>query len=67
MKKIKSKRPYFGYRRMWAWLSRREDQHMNKKKVYRLMKENKLLCKNRRYNAKRKFNTSKPKPTKKNQ
>ena len=40
---------------------------MNKKKVYRLMKKNGLLCKKKRYRAKRKSDKSKPMPVKKNQ
>ena len=52
---------------MWAWLWRREGQYMNKKKVYRLMQENDLLCEMKRYKVKRKSDKAKPRPDKKNQ
>lgn len=67
MKRIKNEKPFFGYRRMWAWLWRREGFYMNKKRVYRLMKENKLLCQVKRYKAKRISKKSKPRPSHKNQ
>jgi len=68
MKKIKEKRPYFGYRRMFAWLRRKEKIFINKKKVYRLMKENELLCKVKRHKVKRSSSgRTKPKPSRKNE
>ncbi len=43
MKRIKKEKPFLEYRRMWAWLWRREGFFMNKKRGYRIMKKNKQL------------------------
>jgi transposase InsO family protein len=67
---LKQKHPFWGYRRIWAYLRYREGFKVNKKKIYRLMKEEKLLVsKDTRLKAKRvKFPyKSKPKPEKPNQ
>jgi len=42
IKAIIKEHPFWGYRRITAWLRRREDCLINHKKVYRLMKENGL-------------------------
>jgi transposase InsO family protein len=54
--------PAWGYRRIRAWLKRREDFKVNRKRVYRLMRENGLTVKVKRYEAKRTSNRSKPRP-----
>jgi putative transposase len=41
---IKENHPFWGYRRIWAWLRRREGIIVNDKRVYRVMKERSLLC-----------------------
>lgn len=41
---IKKEHPFWGYRRVWAWLRYREGQHINQKRVYRVMNERDLLC-----------------------
>jgi len=67
---LKTKHPFWGYRRIWAYLKYREGLNLNKKRIYRLMKEEKLLVsKDTRVKAKRtKFPyKSKPKPTRPNQ
>ena len=40
---IKSAHPFWGYRRVWAWLRHREHLLINKKRVYRLMRALGLL------------------------
>jgi putative transposase len=42
--KIKEEHPFWGYRRIWAWLRRKDGLEINDKKVYRVMKEKSLLC-----------------------
>ncbi len=41
---LKKEHPFWGYRRIWAWLRYREKQQINQKRVYRVMKERGLLC-----------------------
>lgn len=41
---IKEKHPFWGYRRVWAWLRRREGVCVNEKRIYRIMKEKGLVC-----------------------
>jgi putative transposase len=49
---LKSEHPFWGYRRVWAYLRYREGLDINKKRIYRLMKENNLLVsKNMRLKA----------------
>ena len=40
---IKSDHPFWGYRRIWAYLKYRQDVIINKKRIYRIMKEHNLL------------------------
>jgi len=40
---LKAQHPSWGYRRVWAYLRYREGLDINKKRIYRLMKENNLL------------------------
>lgn len=42
---IKSEHPFWGYRRVWAYLKYRLDIAINRKRVYRIMKEHNLLVK----------------------
>ena len=67
IKQIKLDHPFWGYRRVWAWLVYQEKIVINHKKVYRLMKENNLLVEQKRYKAKRKSTHPKPRPTRPNQ
>ena len=55
--------PYWGYRRVWAWLKRREGFVVNKKRIYRLMKEMGRLLRKKRAKPKRSYH-SKPRATK---
>jgi transposase InsO family protein len=40
---LKAEHPFWGYRRIWAYLKHRLGIVVNKKRIYRLMKENNLL------------------------
>lgn len=61
IKRIKAEHPLWGYRRVWSYLKYREEFQVNKKRIYRLMKENELLVtKNLKLKAKR--TSSRPKP-----
>lgn len=42
---IKAEHPFWGYRRVWAYLKYRKDININHKRVYRLMKKHNLLVK----------------------
>ena len=54
LKDLKSDHPFWGYRRCWAYLYYRQEIKVNKKRIYRLMKEHHLLVgKNSRNRAKR--------------
>jgi len=68
IKMIKADHPFWGYRRVWAHLKYIDGLSVNKKRVYRLMKENGLSVKpNLKLRARRKANSSKPKPVRPNQ
>jgi transposase InsO family protein len=67
---IKSDHPFWGYRRIWAYMKYRLNQPVNKKRVYRIMKEQNLLVKpNLRLKAKRDncYNRNKPRAYRLNQ
>jgi len=54
IKSIKKEHPFWGYRRVWAYLRYINLLIVNKKRVYRLMRENNLTVKpNTRLIAKR--------------
>jgi transposase InsO family protein len=54
IRQIKTDHPAWGYRRVWAYLKFRDGLPINKKRIYRLMKEHDLLVKpNWRLKAKR--------------
>lgn len=61
IKNIKAEHPFWGYRRCWAYLYYREGIKVNKKRIYRLMRENDLLVNKKRYKAKRRPTRPKPK------
>ena len=60
IKEIKQRHPFWGYRRVRAWLKYREDLPVGYKRVYRLMKENDLLVPQKRYRARRQPGGRKP-------
>ena len=45
IKDIKADHPFWGYRRVWAYLRYIDGLIVNKKRVYRLMRENNLTVK----------------------
>ncbi len=65
---LKSEHPFWGYRRVWAYLRFVAGLSVNRKRVYRLLSENHLLVKREtRLIAKRTSNTRKPRPERVNQ
>jgi transposase-like protein len=65
---IKSEHPFWGYRRVWAYLRFVARLAVNRKRVYRLLKENDLLVRaDTCLLAKRVSNTRKPRPERVNQ
>lgn len=65
---LKAAHPFWGYRRIWAYLKFARKIPINRKRVYRLMKENDLLVKkNLRLKARRLNEPSKPRPSRPNQ
>ncbi len=65
---IKSEHPFWGYRRVWAYLRFVAGLSVNRKRIYRLLKENTLLVKGEtRLLAKRTSHTRKPRPERANQ
>jgi putative transposase len=62
---LKAEHPFWGYRRVWAFLRFVEHLPVNRKRIWRLMREHHLLVPpNLRLKAKRTPMGSKPKPTK---
>lgn len=65
IKDIKAEHPFWGYRRVWAYLRYVDGLLVDKKRVYRLMRENNLTVKpNLRLIAKRISERPKPRPNK---
>lgn len=65
---LKAQHPFWGYRRIWAYLGYREGLDINKKRIYRLMKENNLLVsKNTKLKACRTPLKAKPRANRPNQ
>ncbi|MEW5806978.1 MAG: IS3 family transposase [Acidobacteriota bacterium] len=62
-RKICEAHPFWGYRRVRAWLKHREGITVNCKKVYRIMRENGLTVKRTIHKAKRTPQRSKPRAT----
>lgn len=70
IEQLKAEHPFWGYRRIWAYLKYRQGMFVNRKRIYRLMKETNLLVSaNTRLKAKRgKFPyRSKPRASRLNQ
>ena len=65
---IKQDHPFWGYRRIWAYLRYRQKIVIGKNRVYRVMKEHELLVrKNLKLRAKRGNLRPKPRACKPNQ
>lgn len=60
IKEIKEHHPFWGYRRIHAWLLHREKIEVGKKKVLSIMREQNLLVKQVIHKAKRVPQRSKP-------
>lgn len=68
IKEIKADHPLWGYRRVWSYLKYRQGIPVNKKRVYRIMKEqNFMVTKNVRLRAKRTKMRPKPRAERPNQ
>jgi len=67
MKVLKADHPFWGYRRVWAWLRHRENIMINQKRVRRLMRENGLMVNQSIRRAKRTSPRSKPRAERPNQ
>ncbi len=61
IKAIKTEHPFWGYRRVTAWLRHREGILVNRKRVYNLMKREGLLATRNIHKAKRTPQSSNPK------
>ncbi len=67
IRRLKAEHPFWGYRRIWAYLRFVERIVINKKRVYRLLRENGLLVSgNEKLKARRAASGSKPRPNKPN-
>lgn len=67
IRQLKAEHPFWGYRRIWAYLRFVERRGINKKRVYRLLGENSLLVKgDEKLKARRVSNQLKPHPEKPN-
>ena len=65
---IKKEHPFWGYRRVWAYIRSRHGLIVNHKRIYRLMKMKHLLCpRNLKLKAKRTPLRSKPRASRPNQ
>lgn len=67
LKELRLGHPFWGYRRMTAWLKYREGLTVNRKRIHRLMRENGLLVEQQRHKALRTPQRAKPKATRPNQ
>jgi putative transposase len=65
---LKAEHPFWGYRRIWAYLRLSEHQPVNRKRILRLMRAHHLLVTpNWKLKAKRTPSRNKPRPTKPNE
>ena len=68
IEELKKEHPFWGYRRIWAYLTYVDQMNVNKKRIYNLMKQNNLLVsKETRLRAKRSSLKPKPKAKKPNE
>jgi putative transposase len=68
VRELKADHPFWGYRRVWAYLRYVDRLVVNQKRVYGIMKAHDLLVRpNPKLRAKRKTDTSKPRPTRPNE
>jgi len=62
LRQLKSEHPFWGYRHCWAHLRYVDRQDVNKKRVYRLLKEHNLLATQTKHEVTRVSNRPKPRP-----
>jgi putative transposase len=68
IRELKAEHPFWGYRRIWAYLRFVEQQPVHKKRILRLLREHHLLVQpNMKLKAKRTPTGRKPRPTKPNE
>jgi putative transposase len=68
LRALKAEHPFWGYRRIWAHLRYVDGLVVNQKRVYRVMKAAGLLVRpNPKLRARRKPDTTKPRPTRPNE
>lgn len=67
IKNLKAQHPYWGYRRIWANLNHNMKTKYNKKRIYRIMKQNGLLLSKINSNKALRTKKSKPVATRPNQ
>jgi len=68
VRELKADHPFWGYRRVWAYLRYVDRLTVNQKRVYGVMKANDLLVKpNLKLRARRKADTRKPRPSRPNE
>lgn len=68
LQQLKADHPAWGYRRVWAYLKYREGLPVNKKRIYRLLQEHRLLAQQtRRLRATRTPTRSKPRAQRPNE
>ena len=68
VRELKADHPFWGYRRVWAYLRYIDGLTVNQKRVYGMMKANDLLVRpNPKLRARRKADTKKPRPTRPNE
>ena len=68
VRELKADHPFWGYRRVWAYLHYIDGLTVNQKRVYGVMKANDLLVKpNPKLRARRKADTRKPRPSRPNE
>lgn len=67
LKELRLAHPFWGYRRMTAWLRFREGYGVNRKRIQKLMRENGLTVEQKRHQALRTPQRSKPKATRPNE
>lgn len=67
LRELKGEHPFWGYRHCWAHLRYVDRLDVNKKRVYRLLKEHRLLATQTKHEVPRVSSRSKPKPDRPNQ
>ncbi|MDH7514179.1 MAG: IS3 family transposase [Clostridiales bacterium] len=66
IKELRLAHPFWGYRRMTAWLRSREGYGVNRKRIQKLMRENGLTVEHKRHKALRITRRAKPRATRPN-